>query len=209
MTSSCGQASLVLQANWLLVLERVQKLSLPMLYGSVLALLVLSLYGWLKQQVLCGICTLDMHLCAQANWLLVLERVLKLSMPTLYGWVLIFYLLFHGWLKQQVLCGICTLDMHLCAQANWLLVLERVLKLSMPTLYGWVLIFYLLFHVWLNLLAELTLFGDREFYKVGPTHAVPLTVVYLLSLQTGYHLPLFATCACLSGLCTPGEETRA
>ena len=33
-------------------------------------------------------------------------------------------------------------------QANWLLVLERVLKLSMPTLYGWVLIFYLLFHVW-------------------------------------------------------------
>ena len=56
----------------------------------------------------------------------------------------------------------------LCAQANWLLVLERVLKLSMPTLYGWVLIFYLLFHVWLNLLAELTLFGDREFYKVLP-----------------------------------------
>ena len=43
---------------------------------------------------------------------------------------------------------------------------ERVLKLSLPTLYGWVFLFYCLFHLWLNILAELTLFGDREFYKV-------------------------------------------
>ena len=28
--------------------------------------------------------------------------------------------------------------------------------------------FYILFHLWLNILAELTHFGDREFYKVGP-----------------------------------------
>ena len=46
-------------------------------------------------------------------------------------------------------------------------ILERMLKLSIPTLYGWVIIFYALFHVWLNILAEVTYFGDREFYKVS------------------------------------------
>ncbi len=45
-------------------------------------------------------------------------------------------------------------------------ILERMLKLSIPTLYGWIIIFYALFHVWLNILAEVTYFGDREFYKV-------------------------------------------
>ena len=54
---------------------------------------------------------------------------------------------------------------------------ERVLKLSLPTLYGWIIMFYCLFHLWLNILAELTGFGDREFYKVhGPcpvaSHAI-------------------------------------
>ena len=53
-------------------------------------------------------------------------------------------------------------------QADWVAMTERVLKLSLPTLYGWVFLFYCLFHLWLNILAELTLFGDREFYKVCP-----------------------------------------
>ncbi len=44
--------------------------------------------------------------------------------------------------------------------------MERLLKLAVPTLYGWLIIFYALFHVWLNILAEITYFGDREFYKV-------------------------------------------
>ena len=43
---------------------------------------------------------------------------------------------------------------------------ERVLKLSLPTLYFWLAMFYVLFHLWLNILAELTTFADREFYKV-------------------------------------------
>jgi hypothetical protein len=42
---------------------------------------------------------------------------------------------------------------------------ERVIKLSIPNTYVWLLVFYLYFHLWLNLLAELTLFGDRAFYK--------------------------------------------
>ena len=58
------------------------------------------------------------------------------------------------------------------AELNWARIVERMLKLSIPTFYGWVIIFYALFHVWLNILAEITYFGDREFYKV-PTHLHP------------------------------------
>jgi len=43
--------------------------------------------------------------------------------------------------------------------------LERLLKLSLPNLYLWLLMFYALFHSWLNALAELTRFGDRRFYE--------------------------------------------
>lgn len=46
-------------------------------------------------------------------------------------------------------------------------VIERVLKLSIPTLYVWLCMFYCFFHLWLNILAELLRFGDREFYKVS------------------------------------------
>lgn len=50
-------------------------------------------------------------------------------------------------------------------KGNYLYAVERVLKLSIPTLYVWLCIFYCLFHLWLNIIAELTYFGDREFYK--------------------------------------------
>lgn len=42
---------------------------------------------------------------------------------------------------------------------------ERLLKLSIPNLYVWLLMFLAIFHCWLNLLAEVTRFADREFYK--------------------------------------------
>eukprot|EP01038_Epipyxis_sp_PR26KG_P005339 gene5339-7409_t len=45
------------------------------------------------------------------------------------------------------------------------LIFERLLKLSIPNTYVWLLGFYFYFHLWLNLLAELTRFGDRQFYK--------------------------------------------
>jgi hypothetical protein len=41
---------------------------------------------------------------------------------------------------------------------------ERLLKLSLPNLYLWLLMFYSIFHCWLNILGELTRFGDRRFY---------------------------------------------
>eukprot|EP00455_Lapot_gusevi_P039360 TRINITY_DN4412_c0_g1_i3.p1 TRINITY_DN4412_c0_g1~~TRINITY_DN4412_c0_g1_i3.p1 ORF type:complete len:228 (+),score=58.30 TRINITY_DN4412_c0_g1_i3:94-777(+) len=42
---------------------------------------------------------------------------------------------------------------------------ERILKLSIPNLAIWLLMFYGLFHSFLNLTAELLCFGDRLFYK--------------------------------------------
>ena len=50
-------------------------------------------------------------------------------------------------------------------------IFERLLKLAIPSLYVWLLIFAALFHIGLNIAAEITLFGDREFYKVQPYNA--------------------------------------
>ncbi|KAG2424572.1 hypothetical protein HXX76_014452 [Chlamydomonas incerta] len=79
-------------------------------------------------------------------------------------------------------------------------VAERVLKLALPSTYAWLLGFYCLFHLWLNVLAELTRFGDREFYKdwwnaatVGeywklwnmPVHKWLLRHVYFPAIRAG------------------------
>ncbi|PFH38542.1 acyl-CoA:diacylglycerol acyltransferase 1-related enzyme [Besnoitia besnoiti] len=42
--------------------------------------------------------------------------------------------------------------------------LDKVTKLSIPNLYVWLLMFVGLFHHWCNILAEITRFGDRQFY---------------------------------------------
>jgi hypothetical protein len=54
-----------------------------------------------------------------------------------------------------------------CVTSDWFVgrLLERVLKLSVPVLYFWLVMFYMFFHLWMNILAELLCFGDREFYK--------------------------------------------
>ncbi|KAJ3371367.1 hypothetical protein GGF31_003290 [Allomyces arbusculus] len=41
---------------------------------------------------------------------------------------------------------------------------ERLLKLSVAVVYFWLLMFYCFFHAWVNLVAEITRFADREFY---------------------------------------------
>ena len=56
-------------------------------------------------------------------------------------------------------------SMEAVHNADILSIMERVLKLSIPNTYVWLLVFYFYFHLWLNLLAELTCFGDRIFYK--------------------------------------------
>mmetsp|Transcript_69190 Transcript_69190/g.144514 ORF Transcript_69190/g.144514 Transcript_69190/m.144514 type:complete len:619 (-) Transcript_69190:873-2729(-) len=40
-----------------------------------------------------------------------------------------------------------------------------VMKLAVPNVYLWLFMFYGVFHLWLNILAEVTFFGDRLFYK--------------------------------------------
>eukprot|EP01025_Chloroclados_australasicus_P052422 TRINITY_DN6110_c0_g2_i2.p1 TRINITY_DN6110_c0_g2~~TRINITY_DN6110_c0_g2_i2.p1 ORF type:complete len:673 (-),score=48.10 TRINITY_DN6110_c0_g2_i2:283-2301(-) len=83
---------------------------------------------------------------------------------------------------------------------NWMLVCERVLKLALPWMYVWLCMFYVFFHVWLNILAELLRFGDREFYKdwwnattIGeywrlwnmPVHKWLLRTVYFPAVRKG------------------------
>lgn len=46
-----------------------------------------------------------------------------------------------------------------------IMILERIMKLAIPNVYGWILLFYAFFHCWMNFLAELTRFSDRNFYK--------------------------------------------
>eukprot|EP00802_Teleaulax_amphioxeia_P009995 Tamp_10020.p1 GENE.Tamp_10020~~Tamp_10020.p1 ORF type:complete len:534 (-),score=131.92 Tamp_10020:436-2037(-) len=48
---------------------------------------------------------------------------------------------------------------------NVLLILEGVMKIAVPNFIIWLLGFYAIFHVYLNILAELTRFGDRQFYR--------------------------------------------
>jgi diacylglycerol O-acyltransferase-1 len=48
---------------------------------------------------------------------------------------------------------------------DYLNMVERVLKLAIPNVYGWIIMFYAFFHAWMNFMAELTRFGDRTFYK--------------------------------------------
>jgi len=85
-------------------------------------------------------------------------------------------------------------------EMDWLHLCERVLRLALPNTYVWLCMFYSLFHLWLNILAELLRFGDREFYKdwwnastVGeywrlwnmPVHKWLLRHVYFPSIRLG------------------------
>jgi len=49
--------------------------------------------------------------------------------------------------------------------ADLIRVFQRSLKLSIPSLVLWLIGFYTFFHLWLNIVAELLRFGDREFYR--------------------------------------------
>jgi len=72
-----------------------------------------------------------------------------------------------------------------------------LLKLAIPTLYGWLIIFYALFHVWLNILAEFTYFGDREFYKVRQVSILTFLTGFLThrTLRCQAYHPLLDICS--------------
>uniref|UniRef100_A0A061SC89 diacylglycerol O-acyltransferase n=1 Tax=Tetraselmis sp. GSL018 TaxID=582737 RepID=A0A061SC89_9CHLO len=70
-----------------------------------------------------------------------------------------------AFLVEQYILPSCINSLHPLNSMDLGHSLERVLKLSLPSLYVWLIGFYILFHLWLNILAEFTYFGDREFYK--------------------------------------------
>nr|ALT83519.1 type I diacylglycerol acyltransferase [Macadamia tetraphylla] len=86
------------------------------------------------------------------------------------GWVirqlvkLVIFTGVMGFIVEQYINPIVQHSQH-PLKGNLLYAIERVLKLSVPTLYVWLCMFYCFFHLWLNILAELLRFGDREFYK--------------------------------------------
>ena len=68
-------------------------------------------------------------------------------------------------------------------ELQWPKLIERVLKLSLPTVYGWLIMFYSVFHLLLNIIAELTGFEDREFYKVSILAALCFSACHGLILR--------------------------
>lgn len=52
-------------------------------------------------------------------------------------------------------------------EMNYLHFMERLLRLAVPNTAVWLAMFYLVFHLWLNILGEALMFGDRMFYKVS------------------------------------------
>ncbi|CAL5184753.1 unnamed protein product [Lathyrus oleraceus] len=86
------------------------------------------------------------------------------------GWVfrqllkLIIFTGVMGFIIEQYMNPIVQNSQH-PLKGNLLYAIERVLKLSVPNVYVWLCMFYCFFHLWLNILAELLRFGDREFYK--------------------------------------------
>jgi diacylglycerol O-acyltransferase-1 len=66
---------------------------------------------------------------------------------------------------EQYLVPIVKNSIEPLTQMHFGHLLERLLKLSIPNLYIWLLFFYSFFHCWLNMLAEVLRFGDREFYQ--------------------------------------------
>ncbi|KAG8657056.1 hypothetical protein MANES_03G036000v8 [Manihot esculenta] len=77
---------------------------------------------------------------------------------------LIIFTGFMGFIIEQYINPIVQNSQH-PLKGDLLNAIERVLKLSVPNLYVWLCMFYCFFHLWLNILAELLCFGDREFYK--------------------------------------------
>jgi len=58
-----------------------------------------------------------------------------------------------------------TISHHLVRGTDVPYLFARLLKLAIPSLLVWLLMFYTFFHLYLNILGELLRFGDRQFYR--------------------------------------------
>lgn len=66
---------------------------------------------------------------------------------------------------EQYILPVLTLTLTPMKEMDIPTIIERLLRLSIPNTYVWLLMFYFYFHLWMNFCAELTRFGDRQFYK--------------------------------------------
>ncbi|EFA85004.1 diacylglycerol O-acyltransferase 1 [Heterostelium album PN500] len=69
------------------------------------------------------------------------------------------------WMVEQYMVPLVENSVLPMEQYDFVRIIERIMKLSLPNLYVWLLGFYVFFHLYLNICAELTRFGDREFYR--------------------------------------------
>ncbi|ESN95456.1 hypothetical protein HELRODRAFT_193513 [Helobdella robusta] len=81
------------------------------------------------------------------------------ALETLFLWGLVLSLI------QQWIYPIISNSIVLFENMNYPMMVERILKLAVPNHLIWLITFYVIFHSWFNLLAELLRFGDRMFYK--------------------------------------------
>jgi len=70
-----------------------------------------------------------------------------------------------GILIEQYIYPACLNSLQPIQKGDILRTLERILAVAVPLLGFWLVMFYSTFHLWLNILAELLRFGDREFYR--------------------------------------------
>ncbi|KAI7980146.1 Diacylglycerol O-acyltransferase 1 [Camellia lanceoleosa] len=111
-----------------------------------------SLVYFMVAPTLCYQTSYPRTACIRQGW--VVRQVIKL---VIFSGLMLFII-------EQYINPIVTNSQH-PLKGNLLYAVERVLKLSVPNLYVWLCMFYCFFHLWLNILAELLCFGDREFYK--------------------------------------------
>ncbi|KAN0032974.1 hypothetical protein ACTA71_011181 [Dictyostelium dimigraforme] len=69
------------------------------------------------------------------------------------------------WMANQYMLPLVQNSIEPLEKIDIVLIVERIMKLSLPNLYVWLLGFYVFFHLYLNIVAEITRFGDREFYR--------------------------------------------
>ena len=87
----------------------------------------------------------------------VIKRILELASSLVVGQFL---------LHQFMLPDVRNSVLHLLdSNSSVLGMIDNILKIASTSLYCWLLMFFAFFHAYLNLIAELLRFGDREFYQ--------------------------------------------
>lgn len=114
--------------------------------------------------------------------------------------LVVFQTLFY-FMADQFLAPAMVSSIKPMRELEFMRFLERMFAMALPNVYCWLLMFYSLFHLLCNILAEITRFGDREFYKewwnardLGeywklwniPVHRWCLRTLYYPALRYGY-----------------------